>query len=206
MTLLVEKGFRVEDFANLHPGGKLGKRLMRVEQLMHAGDDAPTVEDATPMRDVIYEMSRKGLGMTCVTAGGRLAGIITDGDLRRRMGASTDVLALTARDVMTTQPATITRDVLAVDALNLMEQRKITSVIVTDVGILKPHAESGEFALSVLYPGMSADEARAAIGWPLSVASEPETCAAPTAPELEALRALEARTAAAHREPVRLPL
>ena len=143
MTLLVEKGFRVEDFANLHPGGKLGKRLMRVEQLMHAGDDAPTVEDATPMRDVIYEMSRKGLGMTCVTAGGRLAGIITDGDLRRRMGASTDVLALTARDVMTTQPATITRDVLAVDALNLMEQRKITSVIVTDgdsvVGVVHLH-------------------------------------------------------------------
>jgi arabinose-5-phosphate isomerase len=143
MTLLVEKGFRVEDFANLHPGGKLGKRLMRVEQLMHAGDDAPTVDDATPMRDVIYEMSRKGLGMTCVTAGGRLVGIITDGDLRRRMAASTDVLALTARDVMTTRPATITRDVLAVDALNLMEQRKITSVIVTDgdtvVGVVHLH-------------------------------------------------------------------
>jgi arabinose-5-phosphate isomerase len=143
MTLLVEKGFRVEDFANLHPGGKLGKRLMRVEQLMHDGDDAPTVDDATPMRDVIYEMSRKGLGMTCVTAGGRLVGIITDGDLRRRMAASTDVLALTARDVMTTRPATITRDVLAVDALNLMEQRKITSVIVTDgdtvVGVVHLH-------------------------------------------------------------------
>jgi arabinose-5-phosphate isomerase len=139
----VEKGFRVEDFANLHPGGKLGKRLMRVEQLMHDGDDAPTVDDATPMRDVIYEMSRKGLGMTCVTAGGRLVGIITDGDLRRRMAASTDVLALTARDVMTTRPATITRDVLAVDALNLMEQRKITSVIVTDgdtvVGVVHLH-------------------------------------------------------------------
>ena len=136
MTLLVEKGFRVEDFANLHPGGKLGKRLMRVEQLMHAGVDAPTVDERTPMRDVIYEMSRKGLGMTCVTADGRLVGIITDGDLRRRMGASTDVLALAARDVMTTQPATITRDLLAVDALNLMEQRKITSVIVTDGGMV----------------------------------------------------------------------
>ena len=136
MTLLVEKGFRVEDFANLHPGGKLGKRLMRVEQLMHAGVDAPTVDERTPMRDVIYEMSRKGLGMTCVTADGRLVGIITDGDLRRRMGASTDVLALAARDVMTTQPATITRDLLAVDALNLMAQRKITSVIVTDGGMV----------------------------------------------------------------------
>jgi arabinose-5-phosphate isomerase len=143
MTLLVEKGFRVEDFANLHPGGKLGKRLMRVEQLMHAGDDAPKVDEQTPMRDVIYEMSRKGLGMTCVTAGERLVGIITDGDLRRRMGASTDVLALCARDVMTTHPATISRDLLAVDALNLMEQRKITSVIVTDqdavVGVVHLH-------------------------------------------------------------------
>jgi arabinose-5-phosphate isomerase len=131
MTLLVEKGFKVEDFANLHPGGKLGKRLMRVEQLMHAGEDVPLVDEQTPMRDVIYEMSRKGLGMTCVTAGGRLAGIITDGDLRRRMGSSSDVLSLRAGDVMTTRPATITRHLLAVDALNLMEQRKITSVIVT---------------------------------------------------------------------------
>jgi arabinose-5-phosphate isomerase len=131
MTLLVEKGFKVEDFANLHPGGKLGKRLMRVEQLMHGGDAVPRVDEETPMRDVIYEMSRKGLGMTCVTSGGRLAGIITDGDLRRRMGTSSDVLSLLARDVMTTRPATIPRHLLAVDALNLMERRKITSVIVT---------------------------------------------------------------------------
>ncbi len=80
------------------------------------------------------------------------------------------------------------------------------SVIVTDVGILKPQAESGEFALSAVYPGIPEDEARAAVGWPLVVMPEPENCAAPTAPELEALRALEARTAAAHRIPVRLPL
>jgi glutaconate CoA-transferase subunit B len=80
------------------------------------------------------------------------------------------------------------------------------SVIVTDVGILKPHAETGEFALSAVYPGIPADEARAAIGWPLAVLPVLETCEAPTAPELSALRALEARTAAAHREPVRLPL
>jgi arabinose-5-phosphate isomerase len=136
MTLLVEKGFKVEDFANLHPGGKLGKRLMRVEQLMHAGEAIPRVDEQTPMRDVIYEMSRKGLGMTCVTSGGALAGIITDGDLRRRMGSSSDVLSLRAADVMTTRPATIPRHLLAVDALNLMEQRKITSVIVmSDDGI-----------------------------------------------------------------------
>jgi glutaconate CoA-transferase subunit B len=80
------------------------------------------------------------------------------------------------------------------------------SVIVTDVGILKPRAETGEFTLSAIYPGIPADEARAAIGWPLTVLPELETCAAPTAPELAELRALEDRTAAAHREPVRLPL
>jgi arabinose-5-phosphate isomerase len=130
MTLLVEKGFRAEDFANLHPGGKLGKRLMRVEQLMHAGAGVPVVDVDTPMRDVIYEMSRKGLGMTCVLDGGRLAGIITDGDLRRRMTTTPAVLDLRAADVMTERPVTIPPHLLAVDALNVMEQRKITSVIV----------------------------------------------------------------------------
>src|SRR4051795_7981970 len=86
MTLLVEKGFREEDFASLHPGGKLGKRLMRVEALMHAGRHCPVVRGDTPMRDVIYEMSSKGLGMTCVAGEDEeLLGIITDGDLRRRM-------------------------------------------------------------------------------------------------------------------------
>jgi len=136
MTLLVEKGFRAEDFANLHPGGKLGKRLMRVEQLMHTGESVPVVDESTPMRDVIYEMSRKGLGMTCVTASGQLVGIITDGDLRRRMTTTPAILDLRAADVMTTRPVTIPRHLLAVDALNLMEQRKITAVIVSaDAGI-----------------------------------------------------------------------
>src|SRR3954449_7161891 len=86
MTLLVEKGFRQEDFANLHPGGKLGKRLMRVETLMHAGKQCPIVKGETRMRDVIYEMSKKGLGMTCVVdEDDAVLGIITDGDLRRHM-------------------------------------------------------------------------------------------------------------------------
>src|SRR5437867_8488377 len=86
MTLLIAKGFRQEDFANLHPGGRLGKALMRVEALMTRGDDCPIVRLDTGMRDVIYEMSKKGLGMTCVVDGdGALAGIITDGDLRRHM-------------------------------------------------------------------------------------------------------------------------
>jgi arabinose-5-phosphate isomerase len=131
MTVLVEKGFRVEDFAALHPGGKLGKRLMRVEQLMHAGEDAPVVAVDTPMRDVIYEMSRKGLGMTCVTdRQGGLAGIITDGDLRRTMASRPHVLDLAAGDVMTRHPVTVSRQLLAVEALHILEQRKITSLVV----------------------------------------------------------------------------
>jgi arabinose-5-phosphate isomerase len=130
MTLLIEKGFREEDFANLHPGGKLGKKLMRVESLMQTGDLAPVVDVATPMHDVIYEMSRKGLGMACVVEAGRLAGIITDGDLRRRMSDTPDILSLTAAEVMTRNPITIGRSMLAAQALNVMEARKITSLIV----------------------------------------------------------------------------
>ena len=133
MTLLVEKGFRQEDFANLHPGGKLGKRLMRAEALMHAGDRCPTVHASTAMRDVIYEMSRKGLGMTCVVeSDGALLGIITDGDLRRQMERGTDILTRTAGDVMTRNPIAVTPATLAAEALNIMEQRKITVVVVVD--------------------------------------------------------------------------
>ena len=132
MTLLVAKGFREEDFANLHPGGKLGKRLMRVEQLMHTGDKIPTVGPAAPMREVVHEMSRKELGMTCVVDGGRLAGVITDGDLRRHMSASINLLDRTAGDVMTPTPVTISRGILAAEALHILEQRKITSIVVVD--------------------------------------------------------------------------
>lgn len=134
MTLLVEKGFRAEDFANLHPGGKLGKRLLCVEQVMHAGEQSPVVDVGAVMRDVIYEMSRKGLGMTAVTEDNRLVGIITDGDLRRRMADTPTILELKALDVMTRDPVTIARDVLAVEALNVMERRKITSIIVSGPG------------------------------------------------------------------------
>jgi arabinose-5-phosphate isomerase len=134
MTLLVEKGFRQEDFANLHPGGKLGKRLMRVETLMHAGKLCPIVRADTRMRDVIYEMSSKGLGMTCVIDGDdeTLLGIITDGDLRRRMERGGEILDLRAGDVMTRHPVSVPRHTLAAEALNIMEQRKITSVVVGD--------------------------------------------------------------------------
>ena len=131
MTLLVRKGFREEDFASLHPGGKLGKRLMRVEHVMHAGDAAPIVAMTAPMHDVFHEMSDKRLGMTCVLdEQGRLAGIFTDGDLRRLMISSPDVLSLTAADVMKPNPRTIGRDMLAVEALRIMETHKITSVVV----------------------------------------------------------------------------
>ena len=144
MTLLVEKGFREEDFANLHPGGKLGKRLMRVERLMHTGDELPIVDSASGMRDVVDEMSRKGLGMTCVVEDGRLVGIITDGDLRRHMRRGGDVLPLRAAHVMTLRPIAIERQLLAAQALHIMEERKITSLVVADAdgrveGVLHLH-------------------------------------------------------------------
>jgi arabinose-5-phosphate isomerase len=135
MTLLAAKGFRQQDFASLHPGGKLGKRLMRAEQLMHAGDAAPIVRTTTAMPDVIYEMNRKGLGMTCVVdEGARLVGIITDGDLRRRMGEGQGFLEREAGHVMTAGPVTIGRSTLAVEALSILERRRITSVVVVDEG------------------------------------------------------------------------
>ena len=134
ISLLERRDFRPDDFAALHPGGRLGKKLLRVEHLMHAGAALPRVSTTTPMTDVFHEMSAKKLGMTTVTeADGRLAGILTDGDLRRLMekhrGA---VLEMRAGDGMTKNPQTIGPHVLASEALNLMEKRKITSVVVVD--------------------------------------------------------------------------
>jgi arabinose-5-phosphate isomerase len=135
MTLLVRKGFREEQFASLHPGGKLGRRLMRVENVMHGGDSAPRVAADTRMVDVIHEMSSKRLGMTCVIGDDRrLIGVFTDGDLRRLMSRTSDVLQLTAHDAMTPNPITIGRECLAVEALKIMETHKITSVVVVDAG------------------------------------------------------------------------
>ena len=131
MTLLVRKGFREEDFASLHPGGRLGRRLMRVEQAMHAADLAPVVPVSALMPAIFHEMSSKRLGMTCVIDDdGRLAGVFTDGDLRRLLTTTTDVLTLTAGQVMTRNPITIDRRLLAVEALKIMEARKVTSVVV----------------------------------------------------------------------------
>ena len=133
MTLLVAKGFKQEDFASLHPGGKLGKKLMRVEQLMHGGEQTPVVRVDTLMPEIIYEMSRKGLGMSCVVDDdGHLVGIITDGDLRRHMSNGTNILSRHAADVMSRRPVTIAPDTLATQALHVLEQRKITSLVVVD--------------------------------------------------------------------------
>jgi arabinose-5-phosphate isomerase len=132
--------FQEDDFAALHPAGRLGKKLRRVEALMHAGDRIPVVHAETTMPDVIYEMNRKGLGLTAVVEpGGRLLGIITDGDLRRVMSRRREnVLDLTAADCMTKNPVTLARTELAASALRLMEERKITSVLVVDAaGILE---------------------------------------------------------------------
>ena len=133
MTLLVRKGFREDQFASLHPGGKLGRRLTRVENVMHSGEAAPIVTTATLMPDVFHEMSSKRLGMTAVVGDrGTLVGVFTDGDLRRLMSRTSTVLTLTAGEVMTPDPITIARDLLAVEALKVMETHKITSIIVTD--------------------------------------------------------------------------
>lgn len=134
IALLERRGFKEEDFAALHPGGRLGKKLRRVDALMHSGDATPRVLPSAKMPDVIYEMSRKGLGLAAVTqANGKLLGIITDGDLRRVMqNRKQNVLELSAVDCMTPNPVTLPRTELAASALRLMEEKKITSVLVVD--------------------------------------------------------------------------
>jgi arabinose-5-phosphate isomerase len=135
VTLSEKRGFKEEDFANLHPGGKLGKRLARVESLMHSGDALPRVGPQTKMPDVIYEMSRKKLGVTAVVEGERLVGIVSDGDLRRLLEKrGKDVLDLTAAECMTKNPRTIAAGEFAATALALMEEKKITSLAVLGAG------------------------------------------------------------------------
>lgn len=135
MALSARKGFRPEQFAQLHPAGRLGRRLMRVEALMHADAAVPRVTLTTPMPDIIHEMSSKRLGMTCVVdEAGKLAGIVTDGDLRRHMATRPTLLAAHAADVMTRHPVTIAPGALAAEAIRLMEERKITSLVVIGEG------------------------------------------------------------------------
>ncbi|HEV2322670.1 MAG TPA: KpsF/GutQ family sugar-phosphate isomerase [Terracidiphilus sp.] len=131
IAVSLRKGFRAEDFAELHPGGKLGKRLAKVRDLMHSAEDIPVVAPHTPMSDVIYEMSSKKLGITTVQENGRLRGVISDGDLRRlleREGGA--AMSKTAGEAMNAEPKTIGADELAAKALAILEERKITSLIV----------------------------------------------------------------------------
>jgi arabinose-5-phosphate isomerase len=131
MALAEKRGFKEEDFANLHPGGKLGKRLARVEGLMHSGDAVPRVGPSTKMPDVIYEMSRKKLGVTAVVESDQLLGVISDGDLRRLLEKrGKDALDLSAGECMTKNPRTISPQEFAATALALMEEKKITSLMV----------------------------------------------------------------------------
>jgi arabinose-5-phosphate isomerase len=145
MALAEKRGFKEEDFANLHPGGKLGKRLAKVASLMHSGENVPRVTPKTRMPDVIYEMSRKKLGLTAIVDGEKLVGVISDGDLRRLLEKrGKDVLDLTAAECMTTKPRTIGAHEFAATALALMEEKKITSLVVVDdrdilLGILHLH-------------------------------------------------------------------
>ena len=146
VSLLDRRGFQHDDFAALHPAGRLGKKLLRVEHLMHGGEALPRVSPETPMPATFHEMSAKKLGMTTVTTpDGKLAGILTDGDLRRLMekhGGATR--SMTAGDCMVRNPQTISAKLLASEALNLMEKKKITSVVVVDasqkvVGVVHLH-------------------------------------------------------------------
>ncbi|HEV2699250.1 MAG TPA: KpsF/GutQ family sugar-phosphate isomerase [Terriglobales bacterium] len=133
VALAEKKGFKEEDFASLHPGGKLGKRLARVESLMHTGDAVPRVTPKAKMPDVIYEMSRKKLGVTTVVEGEKLVGVISDGDLRRLLERrGKDTLDLTAGECMTREPKTISAHEFAATALAIMEEKKITSLAVVD--------------------------------------------------------------------------
>jgi arabinose-5-phosphate isomerase len=135
MSVLVDKGFSPDNFADLHPRGTLFRRARRVDGIMRAGGDLPTVGPETPMRAVIAEITRGRMGITCVLgAEGGLAGVVTDGDIRRALAANTDLLALRAADIMSRAPVTVAPHVLAAEALHLLEDRKITAVVVVDDG------------------------------------------------------------------------
>jgi arabinose-5-phosphate isomerase len=134
MALVERRGFTVDDFAVLHPGGRLGKKLLRVADVMHTGDAVPRVKVDTPMKDVLFEMTRKRLGLTTVVdGGGKLVGMISDGDLRRQMERhGYTLLDRLAGECMTKDPVTIGRRELATAALAVMEARRITCLLIVD--------------------------------------------------------------------------
>ncbi len=133
VALMIKRGFGKEDFARFHPGGALGKKLLRVADLMHTGEELPMVYEDTPLEEVVEEMSRKGFGTTAVVSpSGKLVGIITDGDLRRALLRDGNIMKKRAKDIMTRDPITISREELATRALKIMEDRKITCLLVPD--------------------------------------------------------------------------
>ena len=139
VALLDARGFREEDFARSHPGGALGRKLLtHVHDVMRSGDAVPRVPPDTPFIEMMREMTKKGLGATAIAdPGGHVLGIFTDGDLRRLLEQGMDLRGLTARDVMHPNPRLVREDALAVDAADVMEQFRITSVLVVDAsGVL----------------------------------------------------------------------
>jgi arabinose-5-phosphate isomerase len=146
VALLASRGFTAEDFALSHPGGSLGRKLLlRVSDLMHKDDGVPVVDENTLIRDALLEITRKGLGMTAVVnSEGQLIGIYTDGDLRRTLDLEIDIRTTTITSVMNKTPKTIRPQLLAAEAVALMEEKKINGVIVVDeqrrpVGALNMH-------------------------------------------------------------------
>jgi arabinose-5-phosphate isomerase len=146
VALLESRGFTREDFARSHPAGSLGRRLLlHVSDIMHTGQAIPQVSQGTLLRETLLEMSRKGLGMSAVLdAAGRVAGIYTDGDLRRSLDRSVDIHATRVDEVMTRNPVTVDPDILAAEALRIMEDRKINGLFAVDadkrpVGALNMH-------------------------------------------------------------------
>lgn len=146
VALLNSRGFTAEDFARSHPSGNLGKRLiLRVSDIMHSGDRIPAVMSDVSLRDGLMEMTDKGLGMTAVVSDDRtLEGIFTDGDLRRTLDSGADIHSTRIRDVMHSNCKTISPDILAAEALYILEENKITSLVVTDednklIGALNIH-------------------------------------------------------------------
>jgi arabinose-5-phosphate isomerase len=140
VVLLEQKGFREQDFAMRHPGGILGRKLLlRVEDLMHKGDQLPLVTQETPMKDAIFEITSKRLGVTgVVDVQGKLVGVITDGDLRRGLESRGNIFSLKAKDLMTRNPKTIAAERLAAEAVAVMEQYPITSLFVLENDGRKP--------------------------------------------------------------------
>lgn len=135
VVLFEEKGFSAQDFAMLHPGGVLGRKLLTVEELMHSGEEIPLVSAGTPLKDALFTISSKRLGVTGVLDdSGALIGVITDGDVRRAMEKGTDLFRVRAEEVMSTRPKRISSSDLAASALRKMEEHSITSLFVFDEG------------------------------------------------------------------------